>query len=790
MDECFDAVMTLKSNKVAGCDGITVEVYRKFWSLLKDPLFEVYKESLKCGFLNQSARKGVITLIPKKSKDDTYVEHWRPLTILNYDFKILAKLIANRLELVAGSIVGEQQTGFLKGRYLGTNIMKTMEIVAHLKRENKPGIVAMVDFAKCFDKVEYDSIDGAFAYFGFGNYFRRMIQVLFRKFQVCTQNNGHTSEFQDKTRGVNQGCPASPLVYVICSEVLSHVVKENTDIRGINIHNIEEVLSQFADDTGAYLKYEEEAIEGFCSSLSCIEANLGLTVSYEKTVLYRVGSLHNSNARIYTTKNLKWSDGPIDTLGVKINGDGTMAQENFEEIMVKVNSVCNSWNNRLLTLMGKVLLINCLIGSLFVYKMLTVMTLSQVQLEQINGIIHKFLWKGKRARIAMSTLTKKKNQGGLKLVDLVAKQNALKISWIFKLNQSPFLQAAMYENLTSSLGMSLWKCNLSQTDAMKIFKASLWGDIMAAWCLINYRKPSNRLEVLDQVLWLNSDLRINNRPVCWTSWIQCGILTVKDICTDNNAFINFAELNLEPRCSWLEYESIKAAFPMSWRIYLNDNEELSEPNHSGYLYDQIAKGTNCTSAVYNMLIEDKNMLRKYYERWCNSNSNFAFVYDDFCKWFNNIYGITKITKYRDFQYRLLLGKIVLNSELYEWGKVTSPLCSFCKDREENFSHFFLECTTTREIWDRLNIWSKGEIRIDCIETIIANNVNEVVNHISNFVCLIVKQYLYSCRCTGKTPTYQGCVATIEKHYEIDRFESKEKNCQLKHRKRWDPLFLS
>ena len=115
------------------------------------------------------------------------------LNLLNYDYKIFAKLIANRLDMVIHTIIGTQQTGFIKNQYIGNNLMKTFEIVSDLCKTNTPGIIATVDFEKCFDRVEYKSIDGAFDYFGFGTYLRSLVQVLFGKFKISTQNNGYLS---------------------------------------------------------------------------------------------------------------------------------------------------------------------------------------------------------------------------------------------------------------------------------------------------------------------------------------------------------------------------------------------------------------------------------------------------------------------------------------------------------------------------------------------------------------------------------------------------------------------
>ena len=115
-EELFDAMMTLKSEKVCGIDGLGLSFYRKFWKQLINPFHEMLIKALQTGFLSTSARHGIINLIPKRGRDDKLVKNWRPITLLNYDYKIYAKAIANRMDIVIPKLVGKQQTGFIKGK--------------------------------------------------------------------------------------------------------------------------------------------------------------------------------------------------------------------------------------------------------------------------------------------------------------------------------------------------------------------------------------------------------------------------------------------------------------------------------------------------------------------------------------------------------------------------------------------------------------------------------------------------------------------------------------------------
>ena len=222
-DELFDAIMTLKLGKTQGCDGLGLNFYRKFWKIVKTPMYEMFVECVEAGQLSPSAKRGIINLIPKKLKDVTQVKNLRPIVILNYDFKIWAKAIANRLDTVAGDLIGKQQYGFMRGRNIVCNIRKTVEIVGHLNKSNLPGIIIQIDFEKCFDRVDFKAIEKTFAYFGFGSKFISMLMLLYSNLELCTVNNGYFSNFMKKGRGGEPRLSCqSPGIYLLWGNHVSY----------------------------------------------------------------------------------------------------------------------------------------------------------------------------------------------------------------------------------------------------------------------------------------------------------------------------------------------------------------------------------------------------------------------------------------------------------------------------------------------------------------------------------------------------------------------------------------
>ena len=148
LDELSMALKTCKRNKTPGIDGLSAEFYVMFWKLLKIPLLEALIEGLTEGELHHSARKGVITTIPKKNKDARKIRNLRPITLLNTDYKLLEKVFANRLKPILSNLIHTDQKGFLPGRRISANIRCIIDIMHKVISEESDGIILSIDYEK------------------------------------------------------------------------------------------------------------------------------------------------------------------------------------------------------------------------------------------------------------------------------------------------------------------------------------------------------------------------------------------------------------------------------------------------------------------------------------------------------------------------------------------------------------------------------------------------------------------------------------------------------------------
>ena len=786
-EEIRSSVNSMSKGKVCGSDGLPIEFYVTFYAELEELLYQTYLELYEEGVMVLSMRQGVITLIPKKNKDPRVIKNLRPLTLLNSDFKILAKAMASRLKLVLPDFVGPEQTGFMSRRNLHDNLRKTIDIVTYISKNAKRAVILSIDFEKCFDRIEHNSIFASFRFFGIPESFVKWTKLFFNKMQICM----HISEYMDKTRGVNQGCPISPFCYNAIGAVLALLVKENPSIQGIKTSRIQlpEVITQFADDTGLYLEFNHESLEATINTLTHIEQSTGLKVSYEKTNIYRVGSLKGSNAQLYTQKSFSWTDDDIEMLGVIIQNSVRQTNTQFNEIIVKMENIVKQWWCRDLPLLGKILLINTLMGSLFTHAMMVLPKMFKDQLIRLDQIIVNYLWKGKKQKIALDILRQDKDEGGQRLVDFDVKQDALQLKWVLKAYSDP---SFMYvsELLGGDMGSEIWKCNLHPSDVVSVCKEdSFWRDIRKLWARLTYYKPQTPEEVKNQIIWNNSNIKIKGKLIPLNKVLSNkGLNCIADILNDDGTYLTskeFMDKFATHENEWLWYHSLIKCMPTMWKIILKSKVENIQR-----ITMETLKNNNANRIIYNSLLNkkygNKLPITKYANNWFDRlHTNYDL--EKYRELFRNIYTLTNKVKLRDFQYRLLLGKIFANDVLFHWKVKTSNICEYCEKTKQTTIHLMVECEYVRKIWEE--IFSLFDSNTICWkpENIMNNSVHPKKNNILNLITLIVKQYIYRCKCQGKNITTKGVLQEIYSFQQIESYNAAI-DCRTEHhRKRWSPV---
>lgn len=145
----------MKSGKAPGPDGFIIEFYKMFSGKLSPTLKEVFKEIIEQKFLPPTMSQAIITVVHKKGKDRLKCDSYRPISLLSNDYKILAKVLAVRLNPVMQSIIHQDQTGFMPGRQLSSNLQRLFNILYSQGSPRLPEVLLSLDAHKAFDRIEY-----------------------------------------------------------------------------------------------------------------------------------------------------------------------------------------------------------------------------------------------------------------------------------------------------------------------------------------------------------------------------------------------------------------------------------------------------------------------------------------------------------------------------------------------------------------------------------------------------------------------------------------------------------
>ncbi|GBG78001.1 hypothetical protein CBR_g25934 [Chara braunii] len=281
-EELRHTIKAIARGKALGDDGLPIEFYEACWGTLEADLLNMYNEILVGGKLGSTMTRGIITLMFKKG-DKSLVKNWRPISLLNVSYKILAKSLATRLGAALPLLVGKDQGAFVKGRSIFENIVTAIEVLEVVSEEDMEMTVLLLDLEKAYNRVNWAFVMTSLKEMGFGVCFCRWVKVLYTYSTAAVMVNGKCSAEFPLSRSLRQGCPI--LLFVLQMEVLVNSIRTNMVIKGMKLSEEKECkIKALADDLMAVCTSKGNSLSALKNCLTIYAEFSEAAVNWEKSV--------------------------------------------------------------------------------------------------------------------------------------------------------------------------------------------------------------------------------------------------------------------------------------------------------------------------------------------------------------------------------------------------------------------------------------------------------------------------------------------------------------------------
>ena len=701
--ELLKGLKELNNGSAPGSDGLTVEFFKMFWNRIKLFVHKSFESARVNGSLSISQRNAIITLIHKgKQLPRNEMNNWRPISLTNTDYKIFAKCLALRMNNVIQKLINPDQVGYLKGRQVSSILRLIDDAIDQSNQRNTPGLLATFDMFHAFDCISKEFMLKTFKKFGFGPNFISLVSIIMKDTRSCVNYAGWLSSYFPVSSGIRQGCPFSPMAFILAIELLTIKLRKNNNIKGLPLAtgiaagqlDILKV-ALYADDLTLFLT-DENDLKNALNVFADFETISGLTLNFAKCEAMWIG---RNKLRQDTHCNFKWKT-KIKILGIYFSNTvcASLIEENYTERIEKIKRLISAWEKRNLSIMGKVVIAKTFLISQLVYFMQAFIIPEKV-LTEINRILFRFIWKkrdnNKKAfeKVKRVVMCKDYTQGGLKMIDIKQMQISFILQWVMRLTgnlgSNKFViiprmffspHGPNFECFRSNVNSKLFK-------GLDNIKSLFWSIVLKTW-LDNDCKTSNHI---NQPLWNNKSFTYTGKVLYFRNWAERGLTSLHDI-TDQNKILPYQSICdiLGNSANFLEYNVVAAVTNRYLATYPQD-----------VIVDDVSHRTPmfCNSTVQNAK-QIRNILITLDKStpWSHRFWKRKFNYDIDDKDWQMSFKYTDESRLRVLQWKILHNIYPTNILLCKMRITENNFCSYCADTVDFIEHFFFFCPVVLKFW--------------------------------------------------------------------------------------------
>uniref|UniRef100_A0A803QHU6 Reverse transcriptase domain-containing protein n=1 Tax=Cannabis sativa TaxID=3483 RepID=A0A803QHU6_CANSA len=673
-EEVYDALKSMSPDKSPICDGMSAMFYQHYWNIVGPSVSNLVLGVLNEGLDMTDLNKSIITLIPKVSNPSSMTDY-RPISLCNVIYKLISKTIVIRFKKVLPFVISEMQSAFLSNRLITDNILIAFELIHHLRHKTQGRIgfsTLKLDMSKAFDRVEWQYLQAIMLKMGFDYAWTSLIMRCITTSSFSFSLNGEVVGQVHPSRGLCQGDPLSPYLFLICSEGLSRLLQSEEQagtLTGLRLTRNSPSVSHllFADDSLLFCQSNEQSARSIKRTLDTYHKASGQVLNNDKSVMSFSPNTSQA-AQTFFSQTLQM---PITECHERYLGlpsySGRDKSELFSNIKERIWKLLNSWNEKIFSIGGKEVLLKAVVQSIPTYAM-SCFRLTKKFCNQLESMMANFWWSSNQNGTKIhwkrwKSLCKSKHEGGMGFRSFVHFNQALlaKQAWrIFYMPDSLLSRLLKHRFFSNSTFLD---ANIGHSPSLT-WQSICWGkELLVKGLRFKVGNGTQIDSKLDP--WIQGFNEF--KPV---SYLGSTSLPVSSFITEERIW-NVPMLNtyFHP----IDSDRI-LTIPLS---FFPDMDRLIWHFTSNGLYT-VQSGFHLASSLE--------------EQHCSSTSN------NQRDWWKYFWNLNLPPKIRIFVWKVLHNILPTAAALFKKKVLTSAECSLCASNWESIGHALFGCKHAKAIW--------------------------------------------------------------------------------------------
>uniref|UniRef100_A0A803T1R0 Reverse transcriptase domain-containing protein n=1 Tax=Anolis carolinensis TaxID=28377 RepID=A0A803T1R0_ANOCA len=656
-------------------------------------LQKIMNSVLETNQIPETWKEASIILIPKENQDEKQIQNYRPISLLNIDYKIFSSILANRLKSTLSNWINADQAGFLPGRQIKDNTRIILNIIEHIQNTKlKKGALLLLDAEKAFDGLNWNFIIELLKNLRYGGKFINGIQAIYTEQSAKIKINGDMTEMFPIQRGVRQGCPLSPLLFILAIEILARKLRQDDDLIGIKVKNQKYKIKLFADDIILMSEDPQKEFPKMICLVNQFGSVAGLSINLRKTKILAT-KLSNKEKEELSQKTGIEIALQAKYLGINITmNNKDLYKNNYEKTWNKIKNDLKKWMNLDISLLGRIATIkmNILPRLCFLFQNIPI-DIKEKEFTNWNAEFTKFIWRGKKPRIKMKNLQDTKQRGGLALPNLKLYREAAILIWLREWIHLDNQSLITLEGDSLKFGLHAYLIYGKVAEDSNFNKHPIRKTLMNTWNKYKkffYRKLPQWTSI-QEAFKQSGNSKGNKR---WPTYAEILKKT-----QDNLQLKSLIEINQQ-------------GYNMNWFEYAQIHQQYQKDVHTGFEEEK---------TDLDKILQSRNkQLSKFYSLLLKLHTEDEYIKECMVKWAKNIgrsisideweyLWRVKIKFFRSYSllenfYKMFYQAYMTPVKLAKIQPQLKNTCWKCKQATGSFFHMWWTCKKAKNFWIKIH----------------------------------------------------------------------------------------